>query len=98
MEIDYSNNILQFKNVNLIYSVKIPEKTHEIVFLMVFKTLINIYSNIVMGLMKLNKYNIMTNVTAYNTKLIGHICYFIEKFSTIKYNQFFQKKIYLNTY
>ena len=95
MEIEYNNNILQFKNGNLIYSVRIPEKTHEIVFLMVFKTLINIYSNIVMGLMKLYKYNIMTNVTACNTKLIGRICYFVEKFSTIKYNEVL--KIVLNS-
>lgn len=95
MEIDYFNNTLQFKNENLIYSVDIPEGTHEIVFQMVFKTLINIYSNIVMGLMKLYKYNIMTNVTACNTKLIGRICYFVEKFSTIKYNEVL--KIVLNS-
>ena len=54
---------------------------------MLYKTLINIYSNIVIGLMKLHKYNIMTNVTACNTKLIGRICYFVEQFSTIKYKE-----------
>ena len=40
-----------------------------------------------MALMDYYRNNIMTNLTACNTKLIGRICYFIEEFSTFSYHE-----------
>lgn len=88
MDIFYENNkqLLIFKYKNKQFSLKCP-KDNELVFQMVFKTIINIYSNTVMALMNYYRNNIMTNLTACNTKLIGRICYFIEEFSTFSYNE-----------
>ena len=63
------------KDINLKFNI--PRK-NELEYQMVFKTIINIYSNIVMGMLKLYEGNVMTNVTACNTKLIGRICYLVE--------------------
>ena len=88
MDISYENNSQQliFRYKDRKFSLKCP-KDNELVFQMVFKTIINIYSNTVMALMHYYRNNIMTNLTACNTKLIGRICYFIEEFSTFSYHE-----------
>ena len=88
MDISYdkNNQLLIFKYKDHNFSFKCP-KDNELVFQMVFKTIINIYSNTVMALMDYYRNNIMTNLTACNTKLIGRICYFIEEFSTFSYHE-----------
>ena len=68
---------LVFKNEKEEIKFDIP-LNNELEYQMVYKTIINIYSNIVMGLMKYYEGNVMTNVTASNTKLIGRICYLVE--------------------
>ena len=68
---------LVFKNENGEIKFDIPLK-NDLEYQMVYKTIINIYSNVVMGLMKYYEGNVMTNVTASNTKLIGRICYLTE--------------------
>ena len=87
MDIDYEekSETLYFNYDKHLYSIKISKNKNELVFQMVFKTIINIYSNIVMALMDFYRNNIMTNLTACNTKLIGRICYFIEEFSGLSY-------------
>jgi len=86
----YKNNLniyndgkfLIFKTGNIEVKFDIPRE-NELEYQMIFKTIINIYSNIVMGMMKLYEGNVMTNVTACNTKLIGRICYLVDGITEI---------------
>ena len=74
----YNDGIhLVFKNEIEEIRFDIP-LNNELQYQMIYKTIINIYSNIVMGLMKYFEGNVMSNVTASNTKLIGRICYLVE--------------------
>ena len=82
LDIYNDNKNLVFKTDNIEIKFDIPRE-NELEYQMVFKTIINIYSNIVMGMLKLYEGNVMTNVTACNTKLIGRICYLVDGLTDI---------------